>query len=980
MSTARTRPNEFQDLVRYRIMDVILAARPYDKFVLEEAGELSERLFGEFRNLDLHYPPGLTGVSTGAEAIALAREGGGSKMIVTTPRVRDMDALELATWARVEAPGVPIVLLAWDSRELAHWTRRLPGSGIERAFLWQGDAQILVAIVKSVEDRRNVERDVQRGVQVILVIEDLVRNWSSFLPRMYQVLLDTSQRVVREGLNQSQKILRMRARPKILLCTSYEEAEEAYRAYHGNVMGIVSDVEFPRGGVDRPLAGAEFARMVRAEHPDVPILLHSSHAEYAGLAHELGVGFLPKGSPTMLDHLEHVMLEVFGFGDFTFTTPDGREVARASNLGELQRALATVPEESLLFHARGNHFSRWLKARTEFSLAQKLRPLTVGDFRDLEALRQGLLAAIADYRRECGQLVVAEFDHQSFDFGSDFYRLGGGSIGGKARGVAFVRRLLGENELRRRFPGVVLGISETVVIGTHVFDEFLDENELRSFALECPDDDQIRARFEAASAPAGLRADLATFLERATWPLAVRSSSLLEDSQHRPFTGVYETLMLRNAGTPEERLAALLRAIQLVYASTFYQKSKRYMAATPYRLEEEKMAVMLQRVIGARHGPRYYPDFSGVVRSHNFYPVAPMQAADGIAAVALGLGRAVMAEGTSLRFSPRHPHFLPELSSVEDFLTSTQRSFWALPPIGGDEDELREAEYGLEVAEEDGVLDALASTYSAENDAIYDGTARAGQRLVTFAPVLKLGLFPLAEILELLMQVGEEGMGSPVEIEFAVNRAREPGEPAEFSVLQMRPMALLSEAEQVDLGPIDPGRALVFSERVLGNGRIEDVHDLVVVDFQRFERARSREAATEIGRLNAQLLAATRPYVLIAVGRVGSRDPWLGIPVTWDQVSGARVIVEAGLRDLTVVPSQGTHFFQNLTAFQVGYFTVNPDLDEGTVDWAWLDAQAAESECDHVRHLRLERPLAITMNGRTGQGLIQKPASEGPSS
>lgn len=981
-AAGRSRAQEFQDLMRFRIMEVILASTPYDKFVLEEAGELSERLFGEFRNLDLHYPPALTGVTTGEEALARAKQGEGTKLILTTPRVRDMDAATLARRVRAEAPDVPVVLLAWDSRELSRWTSRLAGSGIEGAFLWQGDARILVAIVKSTEDRRNVEYDVrERGVQVILVVEDLVRHWSSFLPRMYQVLLKTSQRVVSEGLNQSQKILRMRARPKILLCTSYEEAEATFNAYHDNVLGIVSDVEFPRAGVVEPMAGADFARMVRGRHPDIPILMHSSHGEYEALARELGAGFLPKGSPLMLDHLEHVMLEVFGFGDFTFRMPDGSEVGRASNLDELQRALATIPEESLLHHGRRNDFSRWLKARTEFALAERLRPVTIEDFHDPEALRRGLREAIAEYRWEGGQLVVAEFDSAHFDFGSDFYRMGGGSIGGKARGVAFVRRMLREKRLRERFPGVTIGIPETVVIGTQVFDEFLEHNGLRSFALECRDDFELQRRFERGSLPSELRRDLEVFLEQAPWPLAVRSSSLLEDSQHRPFTGVYETLMLGDSGaSPRRRLQGLTRAIKRVYASTFSRRAKDYIAATPYRLEEEKMAVMLQRVVGARRGPRYYPDFAGVLRSHNFYPVEPMSAEDGIAAVALGLGCAVMTEGISLRFCPKYPHSVLELSTVEEVLANTQRRFWALPLEKAEAFDMREAPYDLAAAEEDGVLAALASTYSAENDAIYDGTSRVGPRVVTFAPILKLGLFPLAEILELLMEFGEEGMGGPVEIEFAVTLAPE-GEPPsvrhEFSLLQVRPMALLSEAEAVELGPVAPGSVLVRSRRVLGNGRIEGIRDLVVVDFQRFERARSREAAEEIGRLNAELLASETPYVLIGVGRWGSRDPWLGIPVGWEQVSGARVIVEAGLRDLWVTPSQGSHFFQNLTAFHVGYFTVNPGLDEGDVDWDWLDRQPALSERGHVRHLRLAGALEVSMDGRTGEGLIRKPKAPG---
>lgn len=980
--TSRSRFHEFQDLLRFRIMDVILVSTPYDEFVLEEAGELAERFSGEFRNLDLHYLPGLTGVSTGAEALELARQGTGGKLIVTTPHVRDMDAATLARRVREEELDVPVVLLAWDANELAAWSARAEAAGIERVFLWQGDARILVAMVKTVEDRRNVEHDVRDcGVQVILVIEDMVRHWSSFLPRMYQVLLKTSQRVVREGLNQAQKILRMRARPKILLCTSYEEAEAAFVAYHSDVMGIVSDVEFPRGGVNAPLAGADFARMVRLQYPDIPIILHSTKPEYIELANELSAGFLLKRSRLMLQQLEHVMLDVFGFGDFSFRLPSGEEVARASDLADLQRVLATLPAESLLFHSRRNHFSRWLKARTEFPLAHRLRPMVVSDFPDVEALRQACLKAIAEYRRDLSQHVVAEFDRSSFDFDSDFYSLGGGSIGGKARGVAFVRRLLGEHGLRRHFGGVEICVPQTVVIGTKVFDDFLDASDLRSFALECSDDAEIARRFVAAPLPEEVERDLTAFLRHAHWPLAVRSSSLLEDSQQQPFTGVYDTLMLRNdSADPAARLDDLTTAIKRVYASTFSHAAKNYIAATPYRLEEEKMAVILQRVVGRRRGDRYYPDFAGVVRSHNFYPVEPMAAEDGVAAVALGLGCAVMHESSSLRFCPRYPHNLLELSSVDDVLANSQKRFWALSLDAG-ATTMREQPFDLTVAETDGVLGRLASTYSRENDMIYDGTSRAGVPVVTFAPLLKLGVFPLADVLQLLMEVGEEGMGTAVEIEFACTLANGPDQEHEFAVLQVRPMSLMSESESLEVGPLAPGDSIAVSRRVLGNGRIEGIRDLVVVDFQRFDRGKSREAAEEIDRLNAELMAAQKPYVLIGVGRWGSRDPWLGIPVTWDQVSGARVIVEAGYRDMRVTPSQGSHFFQNLTAFNVGYFTVNPEVGDGDVDWQWLDAQPARSSRAHVRHIELDAPVVVAMNGRKGEGVVTKPApTSAPSS
>jgi CheY-like chemotaxis protein len=973
-----TGTHDYQDLMRYRILHILLVATPYDRFLLEEAGELSERMMGEFRNLDLHYAPGLTGVSTGAEALEMVQGQESINLIVTTPHVADMNPARLAAEVK-KIRDVPVVLLAWDPSELNGSTGGAEGNdaAIERAFLWQGDARILQAIIKSVEDRRNVEHDTKAvGVQVILLIEDVVRHYSSFLPAMYSELLHHSQRVISEALNFSQKILRMRARPKVLLCTSFQEAQEAFDAYCGDVLGIISDVEFPLKPGEEPLlsAGALFARKVRASYPDIPIVLHSSKPANAKLAREVEARFLLKGSENLLDDLHAVMLQDFSFGDFVFCRRQGgEEVGRAGNLRSLEDNLRTVPGESIEFHGARNHFSRWLKARTEFALAEALRPRKLEHYQGgAEELRQDLIESIAAYRYEQGQRVVADFDRATFDPAGGFHRIGAGSLGGKARGLAFVRRLLSSHGMRRRFPDVEIAIPATAVIGTDVFDHFLDSNHLRRFAIDCLDDHEIAERFGRAAFPGEAQRDVEAFLDEIRDPLAVRSSSLLEDSQHHPFTGVYDTLMLpNNAPTLEERRDQVILAVKRVYASTFTQNAKVYLKATSYRLEEEKMAVMLQRIVGAAHGPRFYPDLSGVARSYNFYPAPPTTAEDGVAAVALGLGRAVVEGGDCLRFSPRYPQHIPQLATVADMLGSTQRTFWALPMASGTGLGMREESFGLDAAEADGTLAALGSTYSRDNDAVYDGLSRPGSRIVTFAPLLKHGLFPLARILDELLEKGAEGMGAPVEIEFAVNLSPPRGKPKEFGVLQMRPLALSHETEAIELGDLETGKILCHSRRVLGNGRIEGIRDLVVVDFQRFERAKSREAAAEVGRLNGQLLSSRTPYLLIGVGRWGSRDPWLGIPVTWDQVSGARVIVEAGLRDLKVTPSQGSHFFQNLTSFNVGYFTIDA---EDHLDWSWLDARPDQGHEAHVRHLRLDEPVLVKMNGRKGEGVILKPA------
>jgi CheY-like chemotaxis protein len=955
---------DFHQLMRHRIMDILLVASPYDSFVLEEAGQIGERVVGEFRNLDLHYGPGLTTVPTAGEALDLVREPSRFNLIISGLHLGDMDGAELAHRVKALGLGIPVVLLAFDAREVKLFAAHHDLSDVERVFLWQGDARILLAIVKYVEDRRNVVHDTQTmGVQVIILIEDNVRYYSSFLPVIYAELLHHSRRLVSEAVNVSDKIMRMRARPKILLCSTFEDAWEAFTTFQDDVLGVISDIEFPADGAMSPTAGLDFARRVRADFPDVPVLLQSSNPAHAGGAAEVGATFLLKGSATLLADLRRFMIDYFGFGDFVFRRPDGAMVGMAHDLKSLEEWIGAAPADSIAYHAARNHFSSWLKARTEFALADELRPRKVSDFPDPESVRAWLAKTIARYRRDRSLVAVADFDRTAFDPRHDFHRIGGGSLGGKARGLAFMRMLLGQKPVTDGLDAVVT-VPSAVVLATDVFDRFMEDNDLRSLAIHSADDAEIERRFLAARFPRDVREDLAALLPRIDYPLAVRSSSLLEDSQHQPFAGIYETFMLANRGvSPDARLDHLIGAIVRVYASMFSRQAKDYIAATPYRLEEEKMAVIVQRVVGAAHGGRFYPDVSGVARSHNFYPTPPLVAGDGIAAIALGLGRAVVTGGGCLRFCPRYPRHLVQFSSVKDVLANSQRVFWALDLA---DTSMRESRYELDVAEADGALAALASTYSRENDAIYDGISRPGVRVVSFASILKHDSFPLAPLLDRLLAIGRWGMGAPVEIEFAVDLRKR-----ELAFLQLRPLALSHEMIELVIGDVDPALLLCRSDSVLGNGRLDEIHDIVVVDRQRFERASSRQAASEIAQLNAEL--SGRPYLLIGVGRWGSADPWLGIPVTWEQISGARVIVEAGFADFKVTPSQGTHFFQNLTSFDVGYFTVNPDAGDGFVDWAWLAAQPAVRETTYVRHLRTLRPVVVKMNGKNGEGIILKP-------
>jgi len=979
---AEERFEGFENLMPFRVQNILLVSSLYDSFILREDGRLNELLIDESLELNLRQIPGITHVSSCREALELARSNPQFNLIVTNLAVGDMDAAQLAREVRRAGLDTPVVVLGYDYREIKNFVARNPVSDVDRVFLWQGTARILIAIVKYIEDKRNVLHDTRAmGVPVLLVVEDNIRYYSSFLPVIYTELIKQSRRVIQEGINVAHKLVRMQARPKILLSSNFEDAAQLVQEYRDYIFGLVSDVEFPWDGKLSPEAGFELARLVKSLTPDVPVVLQTSRTEFRPRAQAEGYAFLRKRSPTLLKDLRRILTDSFGFGDFVFRMPDNREVGRAKDLTGLEQTLETLPADSLMYHAQRNHFSHWLMARTEFALAAKLRPRKVSDFNGPEHLRRDLIQSINDYRHEQNEVLIGDFKADTFKpADSSFLRVGAGSLGGKARGLAFVRHLLRTRRIARRFPGVRIAVPPAVVLATDMFDLFLAENNLSDFALHCDDDSEIQQRFLDSPLPGPLIENLTAYLEEVHYPLAVRSSSLLEDSQYQPFTGVYETFMLGNQqADPRTRLEELSEAVKRVYASTFSQHAKAYVRATPYRLEEEKMAVILQQVVGTDHGPRFYPDFSGVVRSHNFYPVSPATFADGIAAVALGLGRTVVDGGKCLMFCPRYPRNLLQFSSVDDILANTQTEFCALEldgvPLGGGPGHLREMRFGLDVAEADGTLDAVGSTYSVDNEAVYDGLSRPGPRIVTFAPMLKHGLFPLAPILDSLVRAGEDALGNPVEIEFAVRLPRG-DEPAEFGFLQIRPLTLARDNQDLNIGEEDPATVICQSSKVLGNGRIENLHDIVVVDSHRFERSRSQEVARSVAYFNSKMAAENCPYLLIGVGRWGSNDPWLGIPVEWDEISGARVIVEAGFRDFRVTPSQGSHFFQNLTAFQVGYLTVNPDAGEGSVDWQWLADQPAVEEQGCVRHLRFSHPLRVVMNSRHGQGVILKPEGD----
>jgi CheY-like chemotaxis protein len=975
-----SRFNEFQELMQFRVRRILLASSLYDSFILEEDGRLSEMLLSEYMDLNLLNAPSITRVSSGRDALDRLQGDHRFDLIITTMNLGDMGAVEMAKKLKAYRPDLPVVMLLYDAREMVELTSYHDVSVFDKLFIWQGDFRILIAIIKFIEDRRNVEHDTRTvGVQSIIVIEDNVNIYSLFLPIIYAEVVKHTHIVMSESVNLSHKMLRMRTRPKILLCSTYEEAWDCFMKYQDCILGIISDIEFSRNGQLDERAGLRIAVEVKEAHFDIPILLQSDSPEFEHLAREIGASFLLKHSPHLLQHLREFMAANFSFGDFVFRLANGSEVGRADSLRTLEEQLKVVPDESIRFHAERNHFSNWLKARAEFLLADRLRPRRVSDYQSIEHLRQTLIEALHDFQQERTSGVTADFDPKTFDPSSTFARIGFGSLGGKARGLAFVNSLLKNFRLRDRYEGVRLIVPPALVLATSVFDQFMEVNGLGSFAIESRDDDETLRRFMKSRLPESVMVDLASYIRLVDYPIAVRSSSLLEDSKFQPFAGVYQTYMLpNNHPDPAMRLKELTNAIIRVYASAFTNRSKSYLATTLYRLEEEKMAVIIQKLVGSKYDNRFYPNFSGVARSYNFYPHPPMSQKDGIVSVALGLGAAVVEGDYAVRFCPRYPHHLLQFSGIENALRFSQKDFQALelnpiPEIENDLEEMRVVNCGLEEAEIDGTLWYVASTYSRENDAISDGLSRPGVRLVTFAPILKNDLFPLAEILNVVLDMGSWGMGSPVELEFAVNLPQSSDQHCEFALLQLRPLVTSREFEELELGEIDSDQLICQSKKVLGNGVIENIFDIVVVDVEQFSRDCSLEVAYEVAHFNAEITADKRPYLLIGVGRWGSADPWLGIPVRWEQISGARVVVESSFRDFDVAPSQGSHFFQNITSSRVGYFTVTATKSDGCIDWAWLRAQPAFASQRFTRHIRLDSPILVKMNGRRGRGVICKP-------
>ncbi|MCX6113319.1 MAG: hypothetical protein NTY22_08605, partial [Proteobacteria bacterium] len=925
------------------------------------------------------YAPRITQVETAEKALKMLKEKN-YDMVITTLQLEDADAVEFCAGIKKNYPHTSTVLITHAPSKLSNISKEKLDKSFDGIFSWNGDTKIFLAIIKLIEDKLNVKPDTKiANVRVILVVEDSIKNYSSFLPALYYEVMAQTRALMSESLNKNQKIFRMRTRPKILLATSYEEAVKIIIDYKEYLIGIISDVRFPKNGKQEPEAGFELLKKSKNIIPDLPIILHSSEPEHRGRANSEGADFLDKNSPTMIQELREFFKANLGFGDFIFRMPNGDIVTRAQDMKELEKKLRTVPEESLKYHVQRNHFSIWLMARGEFILASELRHRTLEDYKDIEELRQDIIKSLSISRYRARQGIIADFTPERFDPQCRFTRIGSGSLGGKARGIAFISVLLAQkhtNQLKEKYSGVDIKVPITFVIGTEEFDKFMKINNLSRAAFEETDDRIIAEKFLEAGVSKELHDNLYTMLKYINYPLAVRSSSLLEDSHAQPFAGIYSTYMIPNNHPDLEiRLKQLLDGIKLVYASVYYQASKAYLDATANRIEEEKMGIIIQQIAGRTYDDLYYPDFSGVARTINFFPVSNMKREEGVAYVALGLGKAIMEGQNVLQFSPKHHDVLPQFFTTDYSIKNSQRDFYAIDLSASDKSlnwnessTLRKE--NLARAEKDGTLDLLGSTYDIDNDMIHDGIHYNGLKFVSFAHILKSNIFPLANLLTDILELGKTGLGSAVEIEFAVDLAKKKGERHKFYFLQIRPMISDKEQSNIEIADIPQKKILCNSTHVLGNGIIRDVKDIIYVRPNDFNAANTPKIAEEIGKLNQTIKANG---LFIGIGRWGTSDSWLGIPVNWSQISKARVMIEVALENFNIDPSHGSHFFHNITSLEIGYLTIPVNSYGDFVDWEWLEDQPAVYESPLVRHIKLETPLEVILNGRKGKGTILKP-------
>ena len=966
---------QFVSLMTKRIFNVLLVANPYDAFMLEDDGRIDEKIFIEYMNLSLRYPPRFTQVSTEEDAW---KQLGNTMfdLVICMPGSDNSDTFDIARQIKEKYPHIPLVVLTPFSHGIKERMEHEDLSIFEYVFCWLGNTDLLVSIIKLIEDKMNLEHDIKEvGVQMILLVEDSIRFYSSVLPNLYKFVLRQSQEFATEALNEHQRTLRMRGRPKIVLARSYEEAMDLYNKYQNNTLGIISDARYPREGKIDPHAGIRFLTEVRSRDPFIPLILQSAEVSNKEFALSCGAQFIDKNSKKMNIDLREAVSENFGFGDFIFRNPNTmEEVVRVHNLKELQNAIFSIPAESFLYHISRNHISRWLYSRAIFPVAEFLKQITWESLQDIDAHRQIIFEAIVKYRKMKNQGVVAVFQRDRFDRYSNFARIGDGSLGGKGRGLAFIDNMVKRHAEFEEFENASVVIPKTVVLCTDIFDEFMDMNQLYQVALSDADDETILRAFLRAKLPDRLVEDFFAFFDVVKSPIAIRSSSLLEDSHYQPFAGIYSTYMIPYLTDKYEMLRMLSDAIKGVYASVYYKDSKAYMQATSNVIDQEKMAVILQEVVGTQYGDRFYPSISGVARSINYYPINDELAEEGTVSLALGLGKYIVDGGLTLRVCPYHPDKVLQTSEMEMTLRETQTRFYALDlkNMGQNfslDDGFNLLKLPVKEAENDGSLNYIASTYDPYDMVIRDGIYPGGRKVITFANILQHDVFPLARILQLVQKYGQGEMRRPVEIEFAVNlnAAEKKGV---FYLLQIRPMVDMKADLNEDLDAIPEELLLLKSVNSLGQGIMDDIQDVIYVKTEGYSASNNQLIAYDIEKLNKRFLDEGKHYILIGPGRWGSSDTWLGIPVKWPNISAARVIVEAGLTNYRVDPSQGTHFFQNLTSFGVGYFTINAYMNDGLYNQELLNSMPAVEETKYLRWVHFDKPLAVKMNGKKKIGVV----------
>ena len=974
--------------MKYRIHKILLVCCSYDGYILEEDGHIESQINQEYLDLNMSNPPSFTRVSSTREALEALAEDDSYDFILTMYNVGEPDVFTFAKLAKERHPQIPIALLTSFSKDIYRRLGEQDRSGLDYIFCWHGNTDLIIAIIKLVEDKMNAEEDISvGGVQAILLVEDSIRFYSTYLPELYKLILLQNTEFLKDAFNEQQQVLRKRARPKILLARSYEEAVELYDRYKQNLLGVISDVGFVLHREDpaeseKPDAGIDLCRRIKNDNPLMPVLLQSSQTAFSEQAEALGAGFIAKNSKTLLSQLHDYIDREFAFGDFVFEDPaTGEEIGRARDLAQMQEMIASIPDEAFEYHTSQNHLSKWLYSRGLFPLAASIRQYNKSHFTSVEEHRRVLVNLIRDYRTLLGQGVVARFDAETYSDAIAFARIGEGSLGGKARGLAFMNSMLIKYRQYDKHEGVRIMIPRSVVIATEYFDEFIRMNGLQYVVSQEFSDEEILSEFVSSYVPPRLQQELKAYIRTVRTPLAVRSSSKLEDSHYQPFAGIYSTYMIPFTKNEDQMLRLLLRAVKSVYASVYFAASRAYIQTSQNLISEEKMAVIIQEVCGTEQDGLYFPTCSGVARSINYYPIGDERPEDGVCNVAMGLGKLVVDGGRTLRFSPRYPQKVLQTSTPELALRDTQNEVLALSLSP---EEFRTSIddavnlHRLNVREIDGMRNArfVCSVWDRENERISDSPFDRGRKVITFNNILKYNTFPLAEIVSDILRMGAEEMRCPVEVEFAVNMDVPAGQQQIFNLLQIRPIIDNQDNRPIDWNCETPDNALIYGEQALGIGRMNDISDIIYVKTPMFDSLATEKIADELLELNARMRDEQRTYILVGPGRWGSSDPFLGVPVKWTHISEAKVIVECGIERFDVEPSQGTHFFQNVTSLGVGYLTINPFRGDGIFREELLDARKALYEGTYLRHVRFDRPLWVCVDGRSNRGMVRETTPE----